>query len=141
MSTDDHIISQFTSINRNLTSINKALQETNQTIGRVEGVQLSQWGAIKRLGAKLDSATCETTGELYGLKEVTGKLETKIGLLKSKKQSKFPPVTPSLQAVKPVWKDIFTPGNVRLMLLILLLLVSIIALAVGVTIPAKLLGG
>jgi hypothetical protein len=140
MSTDDHIISQFTSINRNLTSINKALQETNQTIGRVEGVQLSQWGAIKRLGAKLDSVTATTGEDLYGLKEVTGKLETKIGLLKSKKQSKFPPVTP-LQIIRPVWKDIFTPGNVRLMLLILLLLVSIIALAVGITIPAKLLGG
>lgn len=136
MSTDNHIIAQFQGVNATLREINSSIVETNKSVGRVEGVQKSQWNAIKRLEAKLENVTCATNDDLYGLKEITGKLETKVGLLKAKKQSRYPaPGSPTKSAGIP-WKDIFTTGNVRLILLILLLIASAIA---GVTIPLNLL--
>ena len=125
MSTDDHIISQFTAINSTMSSINSAIRETNQVIGRVEGVQVSQWGAIKRVEKQLEAVTGKTCSDIDSLKEVTGELDSKVMMLKAKKLSRVPPS-------KKTWSDALTADNVKLALLIVL---TILALVAGVSIP------
>jgi hypothetical protein len=125
MATDDHIIAQFQAVNSTMASINSAIRETNLTIGRVEGVQLSQWGAIKRVEKQLEAVTGQTTTNLSELRDITGELDSKVMLLNAKKISKLPP------AKKP-WSDIFTADNVKLILLVVL---AILAAVAGVTIP------
>jgi len=125
MSTDDHIVSQFKAVNSTLRDINSAIRDCSQTIGRVEGVQVSQWSAIKRVEKQLESVTGQTVSDIGDLKEVTGELSTKVLMLKAKKASKVP-------APKRRWQDAVTADNVKLMLLIVLTLLAVVA---GVSIP------
>jgi len=138
MGTDDHIIAQFTQMNTRLDTINTSIQDTNWELGKVQGVQKSQWGAIKRVEGQMKNITnhydtCPAFERLESLREATGAIETDVALLQSKTTSKAPAPRRGI-----VWRDVFTSWNVKLMLLIVLALIALLA---GVSIPFQLLGG
>lgn len=124
MPTDDHIISQFVSVNNNLANIQSAIQETNRAVGEIKGEQRAQAASLRRVERRLDDSNSETRQVVEDLKIVTSNVQNKL-------HSIVPKVEAGLE--RNAWlRKAFSPENVKMALLII---ASIVAVALGVSFP------
>lgn len=136
MGADDYIIAQFTQINRSLDNINGAIRTTNNELGEVRGVQMSQWGALQDVKNQMRNITdhydsCPAFIAVDALREHTGAIDIELERLRSKSPSKAPQPHHGID-----WREVCTAGNVKIMLLIVL---ALLAVAAGVSIPIQLM--
>jgi septation ring formation regulator EzrA len=124
MPTDDHIVSQFASVSNALSGIHRAIQETNKSVGRVEGVQRTQAESLKRVEERLDNSNKETQRVVDDLKLVTRDVKKKMDS-----------IIPKVNEVKETnrWmRAAFSPENTRMALLII---AAIVAAVLGISFP------